>query len=405
MKAIEKVLVLAGLAAACVAGMTTCDNIAMKDRLLSEANPPVWEKPQKITATTDMAANALFGSSVSISANYAIVGAQGENGNNGAAYIFKRNGKTWSKVKRIVPSPVVSGSSFGYSVGIDGDYAIVGAINGNRAYIFYNDGDNWTQQKILTGSGLFGCAVSIYGESAIVGAYDMVVGSENQGEAYIFWKDAGGANNWGIADYLVDVDGTNGDQLGFAVSISNQYAVAGAPGANGTEGIALVYYKVSNLDWSEQTYISSGEKLLGDSFGSSVSLTDSNIVIGASGRQRAYCYSRNGSVWGNQMTLALNPAPLSTDYFASSVAIDRLQNSSIIVAAYGNDTNSGSCYGFESVNDNWVYGLYNPVTATLPSSNTYFGWQVAIFGNYAIIGAISDSTTHINAGAAYIFSR
>ena len=45
----------------------------------------------------------------------------------GGAYIFNFSGGTWTQQARIVSSDIAAGDAFGYAVGIDGDYAIVGA--------------------------------------------------------------------------------------------------------------------------------------------------------------------------------------------------------------------------------------------------------------------------------------
>ena len=66
-----------------------------------------------------------FGSSVSISGNVAIVGANGS-GPLGSAYVFVKNASTgdWNEVAKLIAS---DGDNFGVSVSISGNVAIVGA--------------------------------------------------------------------------------------------------------------------------------------------------------------------------------------------------------------------------------------------------------------------------------------
>ena len=86
----------------------------------------------------------LFGRSVAVSGNTLVVGASledsnatGVNGNqsdnsaqsSGAAYIFVRNGATWSQQAYLKASNADAYDSFGYSVAISGDTVVVGAIN------------------------------------------------------------------------------------------------------------------------------------------------------------------------------------------------------------------------------------------------------------------------------------
>ncbi|MCK4966605.1 hypothetical protein KAS50_06220, partial [bacterium] len=125
---------------------------------------------------------------------------------------------------KITAGDAVADDYFGYSVSISGDYVIVGArfdddagISSGSAYIFYrNQGgaDNWGQQAKLTagdaaGGDEFGISVSISGDYAIVGArYDDDAGS-NSGSAYIFFYDAPPSVANAISDVTVDEDADN----------------------------------------------------------------------------------------------------------------------------------------------------------------------------------------------------
>ncbi len=89
--------------------------------------------------------NDNFGRSVSISGDYAIVGSHLDDINTthtdrGSAYIFERT--SWNEVK-LIASDAAADDTFGVSVSIDGDYAIVGA-SGN------DDGDNSGSAYIFT---------------------------------------------------------------------------------------------------------------------------------------------------------------------------------------------------------------------------------------------------------------
>ena len=83
----------------------------------------------------DKAGDDAIGWSVSVSGDYAIVGAPGdaENGSySGGAYLFKRMGKSWEEESKLFPSDRTEGNEFGSSVSISGDYVVVGA-RGNYA--------------------------------------------------------------------------------------------------------------------------------------------------------------------------------------------------------------------------------------------------------------------------------
>jgi len=149
-------------------------------------------RPSQPTTSNDE-----FGNSVSISGDYAIVGAPSENyidfENVGAAYIYKRTDtNTWDNVTRIV-SPYSSYEyGFGSFVSIDGDYAIVGTSSGH-AYSFRMIGTNtntWdTGTRILKNvpaESSYGNSVSVNGSYVIVGARNMTTTvNRNAGAAYI----------------------------------------------------------------------------------------------------------------------------------------------------------------------------------------------------------------------------
>ena len=114
----------------------------------------------------------------------------------GSAYIFKRDGTSWSEQQKLLASDGAANDYFGLSVSISGDYAIVGAYGDDSykgsAYIFKQDGTNWIQQqKLLASDGaaddLFGYSVSISGDYAIVGAYGDDDKETASGSVYAFW--------------------------------------------------------------------------------------------------------------------------------------------------------------------------------------------------------------------------
>ncbi|MEA1966066.1 MAG: FG-GAP repeat protein, partial [Euryarchaeota archaeon] len=82
----------------------------------------------KLTAS-DGAAGDFFGYSVAISGDYAVVGAREDDdagSASGSAYIFKRDGTVWTEQAKITASDGAAGDLFGMSVAISGDYAVVG---------------------------------------------------------------------------------------------------------------------------------------------------------------------------------------------------------------------------------------------------------------------------------------
>ena len=94
----------------------------------SEEGPGLFSSEVKLTAS-DGAEDDNFGIAVSISGEYAIVGADNDdNGHwSGSAYIFHFDGTSWVEQQKLLPYDGVTDDLFGRSVSIDGNYVIVGS--------------------------------------------------------------------------------------------------------------------------------------------------------------------------------------------------------------------------------------------------------------------------------------
>jgi len=253
-----------------------------------------WSQQAKLVAS-DGAADDYFGISVSMSGDYAIVGACGDDDNgadSGSAYIFKRSGTSWSEQAKLVGSDGAAGDAFGYSVSVSGDYAIVGAYrdddkgsDSGSAHIFKRDGSSWSQQAKLTASDgaasdCFGGSVSISGGYAIVGAFYDDDNGSNSGSAYIFFYNG---TSWSQQGKLLAADGAADDYFGNSVSVSGDYAIVGAYGDddNGSYSGSAYIFERSGTSWSEQAKWVSSDGAASDYFGYSVSISGDYAIAGA----------------------------------------------------------------------------------------------------------------------------
>ena len=208
---------------------------------------------QKLTASDGATADS-FGCSVSIDGNYAIVGAYGDddNGSNaGSVYVYELG--TWTE-RKLTASDGATDDYFGASVSIDGNYAIVGAYgdddngsNAGSAYVY--ELGTWTEQKLTASDGAegdqFGYSVSIDGNYAIVGAYGDDDNGSNAGSAYIYQYTDG---VWTQKRWVLAHDGSEGDQFGCSVSIDGNYAIVGARNDddNGSDSGSAYIFPTSN---------------------------------------------------------------------------------------------------------------------------------------------------------------
>ncbi len=152
-----------------------------------------WEKVKRIKPP-DPVKFGYFGSTVDISGDYAIVGAEG----NVAAYIFKFDGKEWRLQKKLQVDDADRNDRFGNAVTIDDDFAIVGAMEDNdwhekagAIYVFRKAGDDWIKQDKLYTSDIaaddgLGWAVSLSGHTVFAGAFSKHAGAEHTGAVYAY---------------------------------------------------------------------------------------------------------------------------------------------------------------------------------------------------------------------------
>ncbi len=163
-------------------------------------NGSTWEEQTKLLAA-DGAAGDWLGGAVAIQADTAVAGAPYDDVDGarcGSAYVFVRSGGGWSQQAKLVPSDCTEWDEFGHSVALDGDTAVIGAhFDGDNgeysgsAYVFVRDGSTWTQvAKLLPDDGAtgeqFAHSAGISGNAMVLGAPS---GSDNgtyTGSAYVF---------------------------------------------------------------------------------------------------------------------------------------------------------------------------------------------------------------------------
>lgn len=338
----------------------------------------------------------------------------------GAAYIFRRNGNAWIEQNKLTPSDGAADDEFGWSVAISGDYAIVGVRhdddNGSdsgSAYIFHRSGATWVEQDKLTASDgaandVFGYSVAISGDYAIVGARDDDDNGSASGSAYIFRRNG---STWTEQVKLTASDGAFADLFGYCVSISGEYAIVGAPqddDAGGESGSAYVFHRSGSM-WSEQDKLTTSDAAAGDHFGVSVSISGDYAIAGArydddgvSNSGSAYVFIRSGSNWTEQDKLTAPDGVLGGD-FGNSVSIS---GDYAVVGANGNDglsESSGSAYLFQRNGSNWIQQV--KLTSSDGEAIDLFGWSVSISGEYVIVGAQWNDDHGIASGSAYFFKK
>ncbi len=388
----------------------------------------VWTQQQKLIALVSMAVDQ-FGNAVAVQGDTVVVGAGfdevGANADQGSVSVFVRNENIWVLQQRLTAADGAANDQFGYSVAIDGNHLVVGALRGDigtntnegAAYVYARSGTMWSpQQKLTAADGStfdsFGVAVSISGDTIIVGASGDDVGANaNQGSAYVFIRSG---TLWSQQQKLTAADGAALDQLGGSVAISGQTAVVGASfddevgGVN--QGSAYVFVRSGTL-WSQQQKLTASDGAANDLFGHSVAINAERVAIGAVlddvsaqvDQGSAYVFVRNGTTWSQQQKLTASDGA-TNDQFGHAVS---LNSDSVIVGALVDDVNAqtdqGSVYMFIQLGANWAEK--QQIIASNGAANDQFGVSAAIDGNTMVVGAWRHDAGPISdRGGAYIYS-
>lgn len=379
----------------------------------------VWSETEQLTGP-DGSAIDLFGFSVSIENDRAIVGAQSDDdasANAGAVYVYDFNGLDWVETAKLTPSSANDDDRFGTAVSLSANRALIGATgddtiasDAGAAYVFDFDGLNWVESaKLLPADGLafseFGNSVSLDGDRALVGAWLDSDVSNQAGSAYLFDFDGVA---WTDSGKLTASDANDGDTFGTSVSLHGDRALIGAEGNddNGPNSGSAYVFELVNDNWVESVNLTSSDAQMNDSFGQSVSVLGDRALIGAPDSQvnaiatgSAYVFEFNGLTWNQTAKLTASDGEESDSFgFSVSLAEDRA-----LIGAVRDDDNgnsAGAAYLYDFNGSGW-----SETVKLLPSDGAegdQFGHAVSLSGNTALIGAILDDDHGAQSGSAYV---
>jgi len=359
----------------------------------------------KLTARGDQPATYdQFGFSVDISGYTAVVGAPFAD----SVYVFQYDESTsaWSEDPvAVLTAPVPAGpGQFGWSVAIDDDTVVVGALDLRSyigsAYVFTRSGGTWNEGQQLTAGPGIGASVAISGDTLVVGA--LIPASS----AYVFryvYDDSRGTWDW-VQNWELKAPGASfAPFFGWSVAIDGDTAVVGAPFA----GAAYVYTRNGGT-WDEGSELITGEYV-----GSSVAVSGDTVVVAApsytsfplhppSGPGSVFLFSRSGDTWSK-----LEPLNSEASGFGGSVAISG--NMLVVGAPQDNDGDklSGSAYMFKYDGSNWIADSavpkLSPSVAPPAEDADQFGRDVAIDVSTVIVGAPFGDGPIVDTGSASVF--
>lgn len=191
-----------------------------------------------------------YGRTVSISGDTILVGAPWNDDacvdydlcQSGSAYVYVRQGSGWVEQAKLLASNAARNDWFGWSVDVDGDVAVIGSVlsddgvtTSGTAYLFERDGTTWTERtRMFPGDAgsydRFGSAVAVDGVRALVGAHHQhSQGIQRSGSAYLFrvgadWTDLGHALDGARGEPVLRGSGSLWGGSSFSLSLDNGLA-------------------------------------------------------------------------------------------------------------------------------------------------------------------------------------
>lgn len=404
---------------------------------------------QAYVKASNTGAGDQLGYSIALNGDTLVVGAPTEAGsgtgvnpahnngasNSGAAYVFVRNGSTWTQQAYLKASNTSAGDWFGYSVALAGNTLAVGAP--------FEDGS----------------------ATGVNGADDD--GTLAAGAVYVFTRSG---TIWNQQAYIKASNTGADDQFGRSVALSGETLVVGAPEEDGsgigvnptsnnlTSNSGAVYiFTRSGTTWSQQAYLKASNPDVSDLFGESVALDGDTLAVGAkeedsiltgvtagslsngvtgngAGESGAvYIFTRSGTVWSQQAYVKASNAE-ANDLFGISVAVS---DNTVAIGARSEDSNatgingadnnsasaSGAAYVFTRTGTTWSQQAYIKASNTQTGDN--FGATIDVDSDILIVGTGFDlggpfpsedsgatgvngndsDNSIVDSGAAYIFRR
>jgi subtilisin-like proprotein convertase family protein len=376
----------------------------------------------KLVGTGATGAQQGRGVALSGDGNTAIVGGFLDNAGAGAAWVYVRDGDTWTQQgEKLVGTGAVGSAWQGFSVALsaDGNTAIVGGYHDNgfagAAWIFVRSGGAWTQQgPKLVGTGAVGGAfqgvavsLSADGSTALIGGL-----SDNLsvGAAWVFTRSDTVWTQQGSK--LVGTGAVGGSNQGGSVALSadGNTALVGGYGDNSFAGAVWVYSR-NGMVWNQQ-----GPKLVGTgavgnaSQGRSVSLSaDGNTAVVGGNNDNVdagatWVFTRDDTVWTQDGPKLTGSGAIGNSFQGRSVSVSG--NGTIaIVGGTRDNASAGATWEFTRTSSGWYQeGVKFVGTGAVGGLPAEQGVSVSISGdgNTALVGGWLDNN---GAGAAWAFTR
>ncbi len=340
------------------------------------------------------------------------------------------------ELQPVVASDGAVQDQFGWTVDIDGNYAVVASSrdddsgeSSGSVYVFRNDSGTWIEEQKLTASdaGLsdeFGVSVAISGDLIAVGAHredePCPGGSDcNAGAVYLFRYNG---TSWVEEQKVFAGDADDNDNFGNSVDVDGTALVVGCHHDDDLvdSGGSAYIFRFDGTSWNEEIKLEPTTPMDFHAFGNRVAIRDDLVAVAtpelgvpgfvAGGTGRVDLYRYDGTTWQSEATLTPSDG-VESDLFGSAISIG---DGRVLVGAPGRDEvcpvsvfacNSGAAYVYCDGPGGWA-----EEEKLVPSSaavRDLFGISCSLVGNVAVVGASQFALPPAlgGTGQAIIFKR
>lgn len=396
-------------------------------------------------APDSLAARDFFGSSVALSGDRALVGAPScglclVGSGRGAAYLFQRQlGEPgqWAELLQLVASEPQLDDGFGFSVGIDGDVAVVGAPfrsgsmpHAGAVHVFERDQDGpgqWGEVVRLslaspTPQEQFGISVAVSGDVIVAGAWRYDVPYTDCGAAYVFVREPDPPRSWRLARRLAPNDPHTLDMFGREVAVFGDRIVVGATGedlAGDLAGAAYIFERNAGGPdaWGQAARLAGDDTEALDLFGAAVGVHGDTVGVSAPGG--------DGGAFRTGVTYLFRPDAADPETWTqvarlvgdavmwdqSGAAVALWRDTALIGNPLHDDAGTDTGVARLFLRDRGgasAWGHVATFSVAGLSTEDAFGETAALWETWAVIGARGDDGAceedpNCNSGAAYIF--
>lgn len=401
------------------------------DAIVSFAEIELVAPTEHIVVGSNAAASELFGFSIAVDGDTAVVGAPGaaNAGLPGRAVVLTFDGTAWIEQAVLTAPAPTPDERFGYDVAIENGLIAVGArhdtgSDSGAVYVFTGSGPSWTLDATLS-SGLAPGTVDQFGSSVDIDNGRIAVGAPSASIAALFetggagWSSTISVTSPGPAGLFGDVVLIDGDELivGAPIEANNGFSLAGS-----------VYVFDASTGTLDQQ-INAPDQQNFHAFGTSLAKDGSTLAIGANGDAgpsgfdpscdpptsgtcnpgSVYVFESAAGIYGSPVELHASDLTIENNFPPGSqfgLEIDLDGDTLVAGARYneGRTSSIGKAHVFERIDGTWT--ARNRLVGSDSSQGDLLGNSVAIVGSTAddfLVGAPNDDAQAVNAGSVYAF--